>query len=128
MIRRPPRPTRTDTLFPYTTRFRSPGGPEQPLGREGAIGGGARSGVFAVGQRIGDDLRQDDRRPRRLFELGPRRRFERLGDRLRRHVAGAAAEQPLLGVRSLAGIAAPGMTTPRPHPDTPPQAYRAPPH
>src|SRR3546814_2057911 len=34
MIRRPPRSTRTDTLFPYTTRFRSPmandlhGGPE----------------------------------------------------------------------------------------------------
>src|SRR3546814_11008500 len=26
MIRRPPRSTRTDTLFPYTTRFRSPGG------------------------------------------------------------------------------------------------------
>src|SRR3546814_15186649 len=24
MIRRPPRSTRTDTLFPYTTRFRSP--------------------------------------------------------------------------------------------------------
>src|SRR3546814_2790286 len=24
MIRRPPRPTRTDTLFPYTTLFRSP--------------------------------------------------------------------------------------------------------
>src|SRR3546814_11016428 len=24
MIRRPPRPTRTDTLFPYPTRFRSP--------------------------------------------------------------------------------------------------------
>src|SRR3546814_19596273 len=28
MIRRPPRSTRTDTLFPYTTLFRSPG--EQP--------------------------------------------------------------------------------------------------
>src|SRR3546814_21190270 len=27
MIRRPPRSTRTDTLFPYTTRFRSPIGP-----------------------------------------------------------------------------------------------------
>src|SRR3546814_7946646 len=27
MIRRPPRSTRTDTLFPYTTLFRSPGGP-----------------------------------------------------------------------------------------------------
>src|SRR3546814_11431838 len=25
MIRRPPRSTRTDTLFPYTSRFRSPG-------------------------------------------------------------------------------------------------------
>src|SRR3546814_14214254 len=25
MTRRPPRPTRTDTLFPYTTLFRSPG-------------------------------------------------------------------------------------------------------
>src|SRR3546814_20471043 len=25
MIRRPPRSTRTDTLFPYTTRFRSDG-------------------------------------------------------------------------------------------------------
>src|SRR3546814_17583644 len=28
MIRRPPRSTRTDTLFPYTTLFRSPGGNE----------------------------------------------------------------------------------------------------
>src|SRR3546814_11280841 len=27
MIRRPPRSTRTDTLFPYTTLFRSPGYP-----------------------------------------------------------------------------------------------------
>src|SRR3546814_14435729 len=26
MIRRPPRSTRTDTRFPYTTLFRSPGG------------------------------------------------------------------------------------------------------
>src|SRR3546814_10480911 len=32
MIRRPPRSTRTDTLFPYTTLFRSGGseGPESP--------------------------------------------------------------------------------------------------
>src|SRR3546814_13604320 len=27
MLRRPPRSTRTDTLFPYTTLFRSPGRP-----------------------------------------------------------------------------------------------------
>src|SRR3546814_14252950 len=33
MIRRPPRSTRTDTLFPYTTLFRS-----RPRGRAGARG------------------------------------------------------------------------------------------
>src|SRR3546814_13471486 len=34
MIRRPPRSTRTDTLFPYTTLFRSPyGGPQLLVGR-----------------------------------------------------------------------------------------------
>src|SRR3546814_10936847 len=31
MIRRPPRSTRTDTLFPYTTLFRSPQPPERPV-------------------------------------------------------------------------------------------------
>src|SRR3546814_5653215 len=42
MIRRPPRSTRTDTLFPYTTLFRSaeedrpPDPPERPLHRRGA--------------------------------------------------------------------------------------------
>src|SRR3546814_234751 len=30
MIRRPPRSTRTDTLFPYTTLFRSAGRPSPP--------------------------------------------------------------------------------------------------
>src|SRR3546814_13851280 len=29
MIRRPPRSTRTDTLFPYTTLFRSSAGPDE---------------------------------------------------------------------------------------------------
>src|SRR3546814_6099908 len=33
MIRRPPRSTRTDTLFPYTTLFRSP----VPLGAHAAV-------------------------------------------------------------------------------------------
>src|SRR3546814_14557919 len=39
MIRRPPRSTRTDTLFPYTTLFRSgmAGGLEPQLARGGAI-------------------------------------------------------------------------------------------
>src|SRR3546814_6989028 len=35
MIRRPPRSTRTDTLFPYTTLFRSPHGLEQLRSAEG---------------------------------------------------------------------------------------------
>src|SRR3546814_16826513 len=37
MIRRPPRSTRTDTLFPYTTLFRS----ERARGRAYELGGGA---------------------------------------------------------------------------------------
>src|SRR3546814_5579971 len=36
MIRRPPRSTRTDTLFPYTTLFRSPRSDRSP--RRGAPG------------------------------------------------------------------------------------------
>src|SRR3546814_4622026 len=32
MIRRPPRSTRTDTLFPYTTLFRSPRGRGEAVG------------------------------------------------------------------------------------------------
>src|SRR3546814_1031511 len=62
MIRRPPRSTRTDTLFPYTTLFRSPppislpsGGdaiaaslqlqaPERALGRLGADQGNGQCG------------------------------------------------------------------------------------
>src|SRR3546814_17823910 len=40
MIRRPPRSTRTDTLFPYTTLFRS-GEPRPACGSGGAGGRGA---------------------------------------------------------------------------------------
>src|SRR3546814_9223182 len=35
MIRRPPRSTRTDTLFPYTTLFRSTGALQDPQRRAG---------------------------------------------------------------------------------------------
>src|SRR3546814_15588089 len=34
MIRRPPRSTRTDTLFPYTTLFRSADGGPRPVGAQ----------------------------------------------------------------------------------------------
>src|SRR3546814_5275590 len=36
MIRRPPRSTRTDTLFPYTTLFRSPIKKDKPEGGQAA--------------------------------------------------------------------------------------------
>src|SRR3546814_15841967 len=65
MIRRPPRSTRTDTLFPYTTLFRSlpPGRLElfadvAALGREGQRrqraehGYGGGKGVVAAGQDL----------------------------------------------------------------------------
>src|SRR3546814_13209723 len=64
MLRRPPRSTRTDTLFPYTTLFRSHGavvafcreneidlvviGPEQPL-VEGLANALAQAGIKAFG-------------------------------------------------------------------------------
>src|SRR3546814_7102729 len=44
MIRRPPRSTRTDTLFPYTTLFRS-GQPTISLGARWKLRGSRRSGV-----------------------------------------------------------------------------------
>src|SRR3546814_3213806 len=40
MLRRPPRSTRTDTLFPYTTLFRSP--PDVRKGRDQDVGGAER--------------------------------------------------------------------------------------
>src|SRR3546814_17024786 len=47
MIRRPPRSTRTDTLFPYTTLFRSPG--DQPLATPSVKGNAGRLTGAALG-------------------------------------------------------------------------------
>src|SRR3546814_5726454 len=49
MIRRPPRSTRTDTLFPYTTLFRSL---LQQFRREAGNAGEVQR--FALGQRVAD--------------------------------------------------------------------------
>src|SRR3546814_17221402 len=46
MIRRPPRSTRTDTLFPYTTLFRSPAG-ESAIKAAAAANGSSSSGDYA---------------------------------------------------------------------------------
>src|SRR3546814_2248464 len=54
MIRRPPRSTRTDTLFPYTTLFRS-------AFRAARDGAGARSGRARGGQPAGIAERSGER-------------------------------------------------------------------
>src|SRR3546814_12344469 len=79
MIRRPPRSTRTDTLFPYTTLFRSDGdtaadpagavdgdrradageGPGRP-GRHGPRAAAAGQGAAAVRRGAGRTRRAED--------------------------------------------------------------------
>src|SRR3546814_8836592 len=51
MIRRPPRSTRTDTLFPYTTLFRSPSASHMPLPRVRAARPGPMRVLVAVSRR-----------------------------------------------------------------------------
>src|SRR3546814_8925483 len=75
MIRRPPRSTRTDTLFPYTTLFRSvtpqtqvvtqtiplppiPYAPFPQSGWEG--GGGSGGGVTVIGGGFGGGFRSEE--------------------------------------------------------------------
>src|SRR3546814_8478580 len=50
MIRRPPRSTRTDTLFPYTTLFRSDGADMLVLPVDARSA--ARAGKLAIGEPI----------------------------------------------------------------------------
>src|SRR3546814_2257274 len=63
MIRRPPRSTRTDTLFPYTTLFRSSGDHPQSAGLHGRARHCAGLGRFRswraeVAKRTGDQWRR----------------------------------------------------------------------
>src|SRR3546814_20623341 len=56
MIRRPPRYTRTDTLFPYTTLFRS-----LLDGLEGRVDDALGGGALAPDEDLVDDLRDQHR-------------------------------------------------------------------
>src|SRR3546814_2103899 len=56
MIRRPPRSTRTDTLFPYTTLFRSRHGPRAPGERGHHRGGRSRGGAGVEPRRDAADV------------------------------------------------------------------------
>src|SRR3546814_2022018 len=57
MIRRPPRSTRTDTLFPYTTLFRSDDGFDQIRTGEDRPYPVHRIGCVSCGQAIGPSAR-----------------------------------------------------------------------
>src|SRR3546814_11218634 len=79
MTRRPPRSTRTDTLFPYTTLFRSALGHGNRTGiahREAFAGDAVEIGLAlnrAVEHRIADDdvLGRLQRRPGRRMDADP---------------------------------------------------------
>src|SRR3546814_20311822 len=63
MIRRPPRLTRTDTLFPYTTLFRSKNSPRWALGMPQAYDlrerGLSPAGEIAVGMAMINKTMED---------------------------------------------------------------------
>src|SRR3546814_11194260 len=76
MIRRPPRSTRTDTLVPYTTLFRSHGERPHPVSRHlpggpagtSRDGGGGRPPALPAADATG--LEPADRRPGGPVQLG----------------------------------------------------------
>src|SRR3546814_8937765 len=98
MIRRPPRPTRTDTLFPYTTLFRS------GWRRAARVGPAAKWGLHRRQHAPRADDRPpgrvphlDDRRSRPDLEAGPEEK------RKRRHAA-HRSEEHTSGLQSLMRI------------------------
>src|SRR3546814_2147092 len=70
MIRRPPRSTRTDTLFPYTTLFRSRR--QHARGRTAGRAAAARCGRAARRHRTGAPARSARRAVRRDRAPAPR--------------------------------------------------------
>src|SRR3546814_7736466 len=83
MIRRPPRSTRTDTLFPYTTLFRSPPDKGEDAARGGALRRSLLVGLPAVHPRPTVDDDRSGGRGRRLHTV--RRCGRRKGGDARRN-------------------------------------------
>src|SRR3546814_14459143 len=72
MIRRPPRSTRTDTLFPYTTLFRSRRDLRVHRDVPGLLQDRPRGGLRG-GRRVARDARPRREEPRRPLHPGPGR-------------------------------------------------------
>src|SRR3546814_11664895 len=66
MIRRPPRSTRTDTLFPYPTLFRSPG-------RSGTLSPALCTGFGAAAALMKDRAEDDAAHVERLWDMASSR-------------------------------------------------------
>src|SRR3546814_1045903 len=109
MIRRPPRATRTDTLFPYTTLFRSPHGAEALAGRllahagfEGGEGLDGHAHGEAVGVHDVGVVEHDGDVAGRVDEVAALQCY------VTRRSIGGQAVQPLAdGGRLLVGVALP---------------------
>src|SRR3546814_1570315 len=99
MLRRPPRSTRTDTLFPYTTLFRSPRGGEAGAGEPPGlqeISGGQRTptcGKSRLRERAKDDVAE---RREAVQDERERTDVEDLADQSAEHIilAAQSPEQP----------------------------------
>src|SRR3546814_2254360 len=83
MIRRPPRSTRTDTLFPYTTLFRSDGLDEGGFGAQEALLVGiedrdqaALGDVEPFAQQVDADEHVVDPQPQVADQLDPLQRLD----------------------------------------------------
>src|SRR3546814_16262920 len=72
MIRRPPRSTRTDTLFPYTTLFRSRRPPAGTAGGEASHERLGRPSLDPLPRGAHEALPRDARRRRRAVEIALR--------------------------------------------------------
>src|SRR3546814_11721534 len=79
MIRRPPRSTRTDTLFPYTTLFRS-----------SVVAGNGAGALGRLVIRVGVDCQQAERLGHRRHDTGRPRKASPTTTRITR-VGGARA-------------------------------------
>src|SRR3546814_20191967 len=130
MIRRPPRSTRTDTLFPYTTLFRSPRLPGEMLLERPFDLFGARQVDIAVG----DVDRRAAEHPVAL-ELGPLLRGQQLeggrGAPASPSLAASAGSTASPTSSSLSPLSAPSTPCPPPptsHRPTPPQPRPLTPH
>src|SRR3546814_18345243 len=103
MIRRPPRSTRTDTLFPYTTLFRSDrmgaprgGGRPQTAGRRARTD---RAGLHPCAHRGGRSALPSEFGPRHTRRNGGRRDRRRAGGTARSRDRKSVVEGKSVSVR-----------------------------